>query len=146
VEFIVELIKLEDTLKLDIPEIDTQHETLIMLINQLHGTMLQGADRVPLVGLLLQLLEYARTHFAYEEQFMSQYNYLGYEAHKSEHNSFVRHLVDLSKRYKNGELQLSFAVDVVLELKDWATVHIEKSDKPLCAFLNYRKGVDAAPG
>ena len=142
----MELINLEDTLKLDIPEIDSQHETMIMLINQLHETMLRGADRVPLAELLLQLLEHTRTHFAYEEQLMSQYDYPGYEAHKSEHDSLVQHLVDLSKRYKNDELQLSVAVAAVLELEDWATVHIEKSDKPLCAFLNYRKGVDAAPG
>jgi len=37
----MELIKLEDKLKLDIPEIDSQHETLTGLINLLHETMLQ---------------------------------------------------------------------------------------------------------
>ena len=138
----MELIKLEDNLKLNIPEIDSQHETLIRLINLIHETMLQGADRAALDGLLSQLLEHTRTHFAYEEQLMSQYNYPGYEAHKSEHNRLMQHLVDLAERYKNGELLLSFAV--VLELKGWAAVHIETSDKPLGAFLNNRKGVDAA--
>ena len=137
------LIKLEDSLKLDIPEIDSQHETLIGLINGLHKTMLQGADRAALDGLLSQLLEHTRTHFAYEEQLMSQYNYPGYEAHKSEHNRLMQHLEDLVERYTNGELLLSFAV--VLELKGWAVVHIEKSDKPLGAFLNNREGTDAAP-
>jgi len=138
------LIKLEDSLKLDIPEIDSQHETLIGLINLLHKTMLQGADRSALDGLLSQLLEHTRTHFAYEEQLMSQYNYPGYEAHKSEHNRLMQHLVDLVERYTNGELLLSFAV--VLELKGWAVVHIEKSDKTLGAFLNNRKRPDSAPG
>lgn len=138
------LVKLEDSLKLDIPEIDSQHETLIRLINLLHENMLQGADRATLDGLLTQLLEHTQIHFAYEEQLMSRYNYPGYEAHKSEHNRLMQHLVDLAERYTNGELLLSFAV--VLELKGWAVVHIEKSDKPLGAFLNNRKEVDAAPG
>ena len=139
----MELIKLEDNLKLDIPEIDSQHETLIGLINLLHETILQGSDRAAQNELLSQLLEHTRTHFAYEEQLMSQYNYPGYEAHKSEHNRLMQHLVNLVERYENGELLLSFFV--VLELKEWATVHIEKSDKPLGAFLNNLKGTDAAP-
>jgi len=138
------LIKLEDNLNLDIPEIDSQHETLIGLINLLHETMLQGADRAALDVLLSQLLEQTRTHFAYEERLMSQYNYPEYEAHKSEHIRLMQHLVDLAERYTNGDLLLSFAV--VLELKGWAVVHIEKSDKPLGAFLNSRKLTDTAPG
>ena len=139
----MELIKLEDNLKLDIPEIDSQHETLIRLINLLHETILQGSDRAAKDELLSQLLEHTRTHFAYEEQLMSQYNYPGYAAHKSEHSRLMQHLVNLAERYENGELLLSFFV--VLELKEWATVHIEKSDKPLGAFLNNLKGTDAAP-
>jgi hemerythrin-like metal-binding protein len=133
----MELVKLEDNLMLDIPEIDSQHETLIGLINLLHETMLQGADRAALDELLSQLLEHTRAHFSYEEQLMSQYNYPEYEAHKSEHNRLMQHLVDLAERYKSGELLLSFAI--VLELKSWAVVHIEKSDKPLGTFLNTRK-------
>ena len=139
----MELIKLEDNLNLNIPDIDSQHETLIGLINLLHETILQGSDRAAQDELLSQLLEHTRTHFAYEEQLMSQYNYPGYEAHKSEHNRLMQHLVNLVERYENGELLLSFFV--VLELKEWATVHIEKSDKPLGAFLNNLKGTDAAP-
>jgi len=138
------LVKLEENLKLDIPEIDSQHKALIGLINQLHQTMLQGADKATLDGLLSQLLEHTRTHFAYEEQLMSQHGYPGYEAHKSEHNRLLQHLEDLAGRYTNGDLLLSFAV--MLELKGWAVVHIEKSDKPLGAFLGNRKGADAAPG
>ena len=139
----MELINLEDNLKLNIPEIDSQHETLIRLINLLHETMLQGADRAALDELLSQLLEYTRNHFSYEEQLMSQYNYPGYKAHKSEHDRLMQHLVDLAERYKNGELLLSFAI--VLELKGWAVVHIEKSDKPLGSFLNERNGANTAP-
>jgi hypothetical protein len=51
-------------------------------------------------------------------------------------------VVDLIERYQRGELLLSVAV--VMELKGWATTHIEKSDKPLGVFLSDRKGVDGA--
>jgi len=138
------LIKLDDGLRLDIPEIDSQHETMIRLINQLHETMLQGADKAVLDGILLQLLETTQTHFSFEEQLMSQYNYPEYEVHKSEHNRLIQHLKDLAEEYHKGELLLSFAIE--LDLKGWAMVHIEEFDKPLGVFLNKRKEVEAEPG
>ena len=137
------LIRLEDHLKLNIPEIDHQHETLISLINQLHEAMLRAADRKTLDGLLSQLLGLTRSHCLYEEQLMSKYDYPRYEVHKSEHNKLIQRLVDLMARCRNGELLFSFAV--VVELKAWATVHIEKSDKLLGVYLNDRQRIGAVP-
>ena len=139
----MDLIKLEDNLKLNITEIDSQHEALINLINEIHETMLQGADKADLDRLLSQLLEHTRSHFSYEEELMSRYRYAEYETHKSEHNRLVEHLEDLVVRYRSGELLLSFAI--VLELKGWATIHIEKSDKPLGSFLSNKHGFETAP-
>jgi hemerythrin len=139
----MDLIKLEDNLKLNITEIDSQHETLINLINAIHETMLQGADKADLDRLLSQLLEHTRSHFSYEEELMSRYSYAEYETHKSEHNRLMEHLEDLAVRYHSGELLLSFAI--VLELKGWATIHIEKSDKPLGTFLSKQHGFETAP-
>ena len=139
----MELLRLDDNLRLNIPEIDSQHEELIRLVNRLHEAMLQGQDRSVVEGILTQLIEHTRTHFSYEEQLMAKYDYPRYKAHKSEHDRLMQHLVDLAERYKNGELLLSFAI--VLELKGWAVVHIEKSDKPLGSFLNERNEADAVP-
>lgn len=138
----MELIRLEDSLKLHIPEIDSQHETLIRLINELHESMLQKVDRAALGELLAQLLAHTQSHFSYEEQLMAQHGYPAYEVHKSQHARLVRHLLDLIERFQNGELLMSFAV--VIELKGWATIHIEKSDKLLGAFLKDQPGVDTA--
>ena len=139
----MDLIQLDDQLKLNIPEIDTQHEALIGLVNQLHAAMLQEADKATLDGLLSRLLEETRSHCAYEEKLMSQYNYPRYGIHKSEHQRLIQRLMDLIERYRNGELLFSFAV--MVELKTWATIHIEKSDKLLGAFLNERLGADVTP-
>ena len=133
------LVELEDRLRLNIPEIDSQHEELIDLVNRLHEGLIGGADRAARDGLLSQLLEGMRSHCAYEERLMLRYDYPGYQAHKSEHDRLTQNLVDLINRYRNGELVLSIAV--VMELKCWATIHIEKSDKPLGAFLIDQKGV-----
>ena len=138
------LITQEESLKLGIPTIDSQHETLIGLVNQLHQTMLRGADKKALDALLSQLVESTRNHFAYEEELMSRYNYPEYEDHKSEHERLMQHLADLVERYTSGELLLSFAV--VLELKTWAIVHIENADKPLGTYLKSKDVIEATPG
>lgn len=140
----MELITLEDRLRLDIPEVDSQHEELIELVNGLHSALLEGADKTARDGFLSQLLDCTRSHCAYEEELMSRYDYPGYQAHKAEHDRLTQNLVDLVERYQRGELLLSIAV--VMELKCWATIHIEKSDIPLGAFLGARKGVDPAQG
>jgi len=138
----MELIKPEDCLKLNIPEIDAQHETMVQLINQIHETMLKEGGKAALDGLLSQLMEHTQRHCSYEEQLMSQYEYPGFEAHKTEHAKLLQRLTNLIGRYRRGELLLSFAV--VLELKGWACVHIEKSDKPLGEFLNNRNRINKA--
>ena len=101
-----------------------------------------GADKAARDGLLSQLLEGMRSHCAFEEELMLRYGYPAYLAHKSEHDRLKQNLVDLIERYRNGELVLSIAV--VMELRCWATIHIEKSDKPLGAFLIDRKGSETA--
>ena len=144
VAYIMELIHLEDRLKLNIPAIDSQHEQLIELVNKLRSALVDGADKAARDSLLSQLLEGMRSHCAYEQELMLRYDYPEYEAHKSEHDRLAYNLGDLIGRYRNGELVLSIAV--VMELNCWAKIHIEKSDKPLGAFLIDQKGFEAALG
>ena len=139
----MELIKLEDRLRLNIPEIDAQHQRLIELVNRLHEALLGGADKEVRDSLLSQLMEGTQNHCAYEEALMLRYGYPEYQAHKSEHDRLKRNLTDLIERYRNGELVLSIAV--VMELRCWATIHIEKSDIPLGAYLTDQNVVVASP-
>ena len=135
------MIKLEDNLKLGITEIDSQHETLVSLVNLLHENMLQGSGKAILDDILSQLLKHTETHFAYEEKLMTRYDYPDYEKHKEAHDRLIQQLIKLITLYKKGDLLLSFAI--VLELKSWAVVHIEKSDIPLGSFLHNHKVTNA---
>ena len=133
----MDLIRLEDDLKLQIPEIDAQHEALIGLINELHENMLQQADRSVLDGLLQRLLDDTRDHFAYEEELMLETGYPRYQAHRLEHQKLLQRLLDLIGRFRDGELLFSFAV--IVELKGWAKVHIANADRMLGVFLSDRR-------
>ena len=73
----MELIRLDDRLRLNIPEIDSQHEKLIELVNGLHEALVGGADKAARDSLLSQLLEGMRNHCAFEEELMVRYGYSG---------------------------------------------------------------------
>lgn len=140
----MELVTLEQHLRLDIPEIDVQHEELIVLVNEFHAALEHGVDKAERDDLLARLMEETRRHFEYEEMMMSRYGYSEHQQHKSEHDRLMRNLLDLVDRYRRGELMLSIAV--ALELKCWGTIHIEKSDVPLGVFLRDKlKGEVTAP-
>lgn len=128
------LVPLRDDSKVNVVEIDCQHEKLISLLNQLHEAMELRKGTETLGELLSELVEYTQGHFAYEEQLMSQYEYPEYAKHQAEHEKLMQHITDLADRFRSGDLLLSFAI--MLALRNWAMIHIDKRDKPLGAFLN----------
>ncbi len=133
------LLRLENDQRVNVLEIDAQHETLIDLINQLHKAMTQCSERGILDGLISALIEHTQTHFLYEEQLMLEQGYPGYPRHKHEHDRLIEHILGLAEQYRKGELLLSFAV--MVDLKGWALVHIEKFDLALGAFLNRAQAI-----
>ena len=130
----MELIKEEDAPSVGVAEIDAQHAALIGLVNRLHQAMLQREARETLDAIIAELVEHTQQHFAYEEQLMSQTRYPEYAAHKADHDKLMQHIIDLAEQFRGGDLLLSFAV--MVDLKAWATIHIDKSDGPLGLFLS----------
>lgn len=130
----MELIKAEDTPRVGVLEIDAQHAALIGLVNRLHQAMTQREGRETLDAIIVALVEHTQQHFAYEEQLMTQHQYPNYAEHKADHDRLMQHIMNLSEQFRSGDLLLSFAV--MVDLKAWATIHIEKSDGPLGIFLN----------
>ena len=128
------LIRLEDDQRVNVPEIDSQHETLIALINRLHRAMTQCEPQQVLDALISELVEHTRQHFLFEEQLMQEHGYPGYARHKAQHDRLIDHILELAERFRGGDLLLSFGV--MVDLKGWAIVHIEKADRPLGVFLN----------
>lgn len=128
------LISLSNEQKVNVPEIDSQHEALVDLINQLHQAMVDGRGREALGRLISALVNHTRSHFAYEEKLMTEYAFPGLGKHREDHDRLLRHIDELARRFEKGDLLLSFAV--MVDLKAWALVHIEKFDIALGLFLN----------
>lgn len=132
------LISWDKTATLNVGEIDSQHQRLFALVDNLHQAMAfpQGAGVVSRA--LEELVEFTRMHFSTEEALMTRHAYPEYEKHRQEHEALLQDIDQLLQRFHDGDVLIPFAIE--LDLEAWAFKHIESSDKPLAAFLN-SKGI-----
>jgi hemerythrin len=118
--------------------VDTQHQGLVDIINELHHAMIVGEGKHALGGIISRLIKYTQVHFKTEEDYMQAYGYPEYLSHKLEHDELTKQVLDLQGKFLRNEVGLT--VEVLAFLKDWLTHHILGSDKKYGPFLN-AKGV-----
>ena len=118
--------------------VDTQHENLVNILNELHQAMVGGHGKDKLGQVLSNLIEYAQVHFATEEKLMQSHGYTDFPAHKAEHDQLTGTVLEYRRKFLSNEIGLT--VEVMDFLKDWLRKHILGSDKKYGPFLN-AKGV-----
>ena len=120
-----------DDLATGIGVIDSQHKRIIHYINQL--TDARSLEEPELVGeVLLNLIDYTMSHFAFEEALMEEVGYNGAMIHAGTHNSFREKINDYHGRYRAGE-------DVTDKLTDllniWLIAHIASDDRSYVPYV-----------
>ncbi len=110
-----------------IPSIDIQHKKLVDLINKLHNGMMTGTAKSLIKEIIIELVDYTKTHFKYEEELLIKCGYDEFGQHKRIHESFIDRIVDFQGQYLKGEILLS--IDIINFLRDWLMNHIAGSDK-----------------
>ena len=114
-----------------IPLIDGEHETLFEIIakaNDLVRAELLHDKYDEIVGILDQLQQYTKEHFADEEEYMESIGYPGLHAQKMDHQAYVSKLeeIDLEQLDNN---QQQYLEELMVFLFGWLSNHILKSDK-----------------
>ncbi len=122
----------------NVAEIDAQHKTLLEHVNKLHAGVTAKIDKEALRQLVLDLVEYARFHFASEEQLMKEHALEFADIHHRDHELLLRHLEHIVQAVSRGKHPAFYSEYDVSN--DWFLAHILGFDKKLGAALN-RKGV-----
>jgi hemerythrin-like metal-binding protein len=133
------LLLWDDSLRINIKEIDNQHENLFSVINQLHDSLKYDNDDKEPKSVLNSLLEFIMLHYATEEQWMKKYNYPEYKVHKDQHQIYVSKIKEFVGRYKTGNADLP-AKDILLSLAGWHSKHIIDYDKKFGRFIKENQG------
>ena len=128
-----DLISWSDKLSVSVGSIDSQHQELVKMLNDLNNAMGSGAADAVMGDILDGLIAYTATHFKHEEGLMQKHQYPKFAEHKKMHDDFVAKVVDTQQKFNAGQARVT--IEVMMFLKNWLTTHIQRTDKELGAFL-----------
>lgn len=113
-----------DDLATGINVIDGQHKRIVHYINQL--TDAKSLDAPDIVGdVLMELVDYTLSHFAFEESLMDDAGYNAAAIHKRTHDAFREKIQDYQSRNKSGE---DVSNELFKLLNIWLMNHIAEDD------------------
>ena len=115
----------EEKFNTGITVIDGQHQRIVKYINELHEATDQNIERKQVEKLLVKLVEYTLTHFAFEESLLIDSGYQYLDEHKKSHQAFCKKLSDLEAKFKSGQ---NVAPLLTQLLSDWLFEHIVQED------------------
>jgi len=122
-------------LSVGVEVLDNDHKKLIGIINQLHFGITVGHDRRVLEVVLDELVDYIRFHFTREEEMLLKAGYAATTAHLTEHEKFIREILNVQDRLKSSPVSL-LDMELIEFLRDWLFSHILVSDKKYGPSLN----------
>lgn len=131
----VQKINWDDSLLLNVPEIDAQHKQLLQIANKLYdiatGTPEVYTAKMP--EIIKELTDYTKYHFSFEEEnYMHKYGYTNLPFHKMQHANFVQEIKLQSEKLRNADQH--DGLQLYEYLAKWVVNHIAKSD-PAWAYI-----------
>lgn len=133
-------IEWDESLSIGVPLIDEQHKKWIKLLSDVTAAIdaIQGPQRV--AEALDFLLDYTDTHFATEEQAMTDHQYQELVVHRAKHEELKDTLADLEDEFKEDGATHILAESLNTFMANWLVGHIKEVDLKFGAFLR-EKGV-----
>jgi hemerythrin len=116
-----------------VQSIDSQHQKLFEMINELYDALRAGNVSEIVPAILKRFEAYCRLHFAYEESLMLQAEYPDYFRHRVEHNELMEKALTLAKDFDESKVMRSLALLNLLQ--EWTQRHILSSDKEYSTHL-----------
>lgn len=120
-----------------IDKVDSQHEEIAFLLNELYDAARLSRTRKRQLELLDELICATAAHFKMEEAMMRDLAFEGLDLHKQEHDSLAREAAALRAGFKAGRVA---SLEPGLEsIKDWLRNHLITSDRRMGRLLTGEK-------
>jgi len=118
--------------------IDHQHRHLVSMVSDLYEAVESRQPRANLGNCLTSLYNFARAHFATEEQLMRAHKFPKYDLHKAAHEGLGESLRHLRDEVVSGERELTPAYVELIKL--WLIEHFGQFDTAYAPFLGDKRG------
>ena len=123
----------DNSLNVDVEEINEDHRRLVDLFNILSHSVAEGDSADYIEAVLEELINCTIWHFSHEERLMLLYKYEGFNEHKEEHGALIDSARTLQKKF-HQENKLLTSEDIEY-LSNWLTQHIVGYDMNLGFYL-----------
>jgi hemerythrin-like metal-binding domain len=125
--------------ELGIESIDSDHQNLVRIIDDLIGALAEGKGNAITEPLLKKLSDYTISHFRREEFLMKSANYDDLESHMSQHQLFIEKIKEFQQKHKSGFEGV--AIEMMKFLKEWLVNHILVIDKKYQGVIKTKMGL-----
>ena len=123
----------DDTLSVEVDEIDEDHRRLVDLFNRLNRSVAEGDSTDYIEAVLEELISCTIWHFRHEERLMLLYKYQDIEEHKAEHDDLINSVRRLQQKFHQANKLLTN--QDIEYLENWLTEHILGHDMKLGFYL-----------
>ena len=124
----------DQTLSVEVPEIDEDHRRLVDLYNILSHAVEEGESAEYIAAVTDELIACTVWHFRHEERLMLKHGYDGLAEHKAEHEELMASAKDLQQKLQDQGKAVSS--EEVQFLERWLMGHIYGADMPMGAYLS----------
>lgn len=122
----------DESLTVDVEEIDEDHQKLVALYNLLSHSVAEGDSTEYIDALLEEMISFTIWHFRHEERLMLLHKYRDIAAHKAEHSDLIDSARELQQKFHKKKMLSEEDIDY---LEDWLTGHILGHDMRLGFYL-----------
>lgn len=133
----MDLLEWDEKYSVGHEELDTQHKEWLRIMNELHASLVsiddQALEQVTTEA-LLAVIEYAETHFQFEEKLMEDAGYEDLEYHRKIHTHFHGKMNRLYDQHVGGQIVLNS--QLMKTLQSWLIEHILSEDKKAGRWIN----------
>jgi hemerythrin-like metal-binding protein len=126
----------DSSLSVGIDVIDTQHQYLIMLANEIHDKSISGEGASIVVPTIKKMIDYSDIHFSNEEKMMGKLNFPYLDEHKKMHKYFIEKQKYFMDCIKSNPLIVG--TEISFFRRDWLIQHIQKEDTKIRQDLNFQ--------
>jgi len=125
----------DDSFSVGFEPIDEQHKELVRMTSGLFTACEQGVIAADMAFLqtMKKAVDYAETHFADEEEYMSEAGFPHLSGHKKQHEAFVAEVQKSIDEFEAGNIE---PIYMARFLKKWLLNHIAVSDKLYSPYLS----------
>jgi len=123
----------DESLSVDVDEIDEDHQKLVDLFNMLSQSVAEGDSADYIDAVLEELISCTVWHFRHEERLMLLYKYEDLAEHKAEHHDLIDSVKALQQKFHDGNKLLTN--EDIEYLETWLTEHILGHDMRLGFYL-----------